>query len=127
MKDLLLGLLQNPFVLATLSGLVAFLFMFVDTKITKSYRNNSTYYKNTGLVSGLVGLSIYLSKNGLNKLFKKNELTKNIDNVNKQESNSSTNNSSTNNNINNTSNTNKKGIKVNEDFYELESDDDFDN
>ena len=112
MKDLLLSLLQNPFVLATLSGLVAFIFMFLDTKITQSFRNNSTYYKNAGLVSSLVGLSIYLSKNGLGNFIKpNNQNNQQLDNTNV-------------NNVNNVNNT--KGMKVNEEFYELESDDDFD-
>jgi len=87
MKDFLLGLLQNPFVLATLSGLVAYLFMLIDTKITSSYRNNSTYYKNAGLVSTLVGVSIYLSKNRLGNL-------KILNNINKSEEHSSNNSNS---------------------------------
>lgn len=112
MKDFFLGLLQNPFVLATLSGLVAYLFMFIDTKITSSYRSNSTYYKNAGLVSSLVGLSIYLSKNGLGNLLNKDNKNNKISNtINTEE---------------NVNNSEEYTSNENNNDYEFD-DDDFDN
>lgn len=66
--ELLNKILHNPFVLVLISASIVFVFMYLDAKITRTERNNSTYYKNVGLASSLVALSLFSSKFNFSKL-----------------------------------------------------------
>jgi hypothetical protein len=60
--ELVNTLMHNPLVLVLLSGLTVLFLMFIEGKISKTNRDNTTYYKNVGLLSTLVGLSLFSSK-----------------------------------------------------------------
>ncbi len=55
--------LSNPFFSAFLSGLITFIFMYVDSKITRSEMAKKTYTKNILLVSLLTGTIVYILTN----------------------------------------------------------------
>jgi hypothetical protein len=65
--ELINTLLHNPFVLVVVSAAVVMVIMFLDSKINRTYLTNSTYYKNMGLVSSMVGLSLFSTKFNFNK------------------------------------------------------------
>jgi len=65
--EILNTLLHNPFVLVVATAMVVLVVMFLDSKINRTYLTNSTYYKNIGLVSSMVGLSLFSTKFNFNK------------------------------------------------------------
>lgn len=69
--DFLNKVLNNPFVLVVLSGSLAFVLMYLDSKVSRVNRSQSTYYKNVGLASGLVAFSLFSSKFNYGKLANK--------------------------------------------------------
>ena len=66
----MLELLRNPFVSATLAAIITYALMYLDCKISNENKNTMTYCKNISLVSGLVGVAVFLSTGGLDKLSK---------------------------------------------------------
>ena len=69
--ELLNKVLHNPFVLVGLSASIVFVVMFLDSKISRTNREKSTYYKNVGLASSLVAFSLFSSKFNYAKLASK--------------------------------------------------------
>ena len=55
--------LSNPFFSAFISGVITFIFMYVDSKITRTEMNKKTYTKNILLVSILTGTIVYILTN----------------------------------------------------------------
>ena len=66
--DFLNKVLNNPVILVVLSGSLAFVVMYLDSKVSRVNRSQSTYYKNVGLASGLVAFSLFSSKFNYGKL-----------------------------------------------------------
>ena len=49
----------NPYVISVLSGILTYILMYIDCKVSKSKRSTSTYCKNIAYVSLLSGLLVY--------------------------------------------------------------------
>ena len=69
--DFLNKVLNNPIVLVVLSGTLVFTVMYLDAKVSRVNRSQSTYYKNVGLASVLVAFSLFSSKFNYTKLVNK--------------------------------------------------------
>ena len=60
---LFLEYLSNPYVIAVLSGILTYILMYLDCKISKSKRSTLTYCKNISYVSLLTGILVYILNN----------------------------------------------------------------
>jgi len=65
-----MDMLQNPFLVAGFAGVITYILMYADCKISRNDKTTATYCKNILLVASLVGATVFLTTGGLSKISK---------------------------------------------------------